>query len=334
MGIYSKVAIVILNWNGREFLEKFLAGVVEHSSARIVVVDNGSTDDSVEWMRKNFANVELICLGHNYGFTGGYNRSLPMVEAQYYILLNSDIEVTPGWVEPLVALMDSDPLIAAVQPKVRSYSYSHYFEYAGASGGFIDILGYPFCRGRVIGECEKDEGQYDSVREIFWATGAAFMVRAELYHRSGGLDDNFFAHQEEIDLCWRFKRQGFKVMASPDSVIYHVGAGTLPVWSPFKTYLNFRNNIAMLYKNLSIMRFILVYCVRFGTDFLRFLSYVTCVKFDFAVAILRGHRDFWRMRSRLDRHKAYGFGKVSEIYRGSIVLYYIFVSKKFGKLKV
>lgn len=333
MNIYNRVAVVILNWNGQEFLEKFLSTVVERSAARVVVVDNGSTDNSVEWMNENFPTVELICLDKNYGFTGGYNRSLPLIEAEYYILLNSDIEVTAGWVEPLVSLMDSDATIAAVQPKILSYSYKHYFEYAGASGGYIDTLGYPFCRGRLIGECEKDEGQYDTVCDIFWATGAAFMVRAELYHSTGGLDDNFFAHQEEIDLCWRLKRRGYRIMACPESVIYHVGAGTLPVWSPLKTYLNFRNNIAMLYKNLPVWRFIIVYCVRFWTDFLRLFSYLLTIKFDFAAAIFRGHRDFWRMRKRLNRQKEYGFGPVGEIYMGSIVLYYILVSKKFGKLK-
>lgn len=330
----SSVAVVILNWNGRGFLEKFLSGVITNSEplARVVVVDNGSTDDSVHWMQTHYADIELIVLDRNYGFTGGYNRSLKQIDADYYVLLNSDIQVTPGWLQPLIELMDSDRTIAAVQPKVLSYSHQQYFEYAGASGGFIDTIGYPFCRGRLIGSCEQDQGQYDTVREIFWATGAAFMVRADLYHSSGGLDDNFFAHQEEIDLCWRLKRQGYKIMVCPKSVIYHVGAGTLPVWSPLKTYLNFRNNIAMLYKNLTLLRFVIVYLVRFGTDFLRFLSYIFTIRFAFAAAIFRGHRDFWRMRSRLDRHCEYGFGRVGQIYRSSIVLHYIFVSKNFKKL--
>lgn len=332
--IRSRVAVVILNWNGRRYLEKFLASVIAHSEAlaEVIVADNGSIDDSVDWMRMNFPEVRLLVMDANYGFTGGYNRALEMVDAEYYILLNSDIEVSRGWIEPLLRVMDECPTVAAVQPKILSYSYNDFFEYAGASGGFIDSLGYPFCRGRLIGGCESDQAQYDTEREIFWATGAAMMVRASLYHNSGGLDENFFAHQEEIDLCWRLKRQGYKIMVAPSSVVYHVGAGTLPVWSPLKTYLNFRNNIAMLYKNLPVWRFAVVYCVRLGTDFLRLLSYLLSMKMSFAAAIFRGHRDFWRMRGRLERHKEYGFGSVGQIYKGSIVLFYLFVSKKFGKI--
>lgn len=330
----NTVAVVILNWNGRHYLEKFLPSVVAHSEplAEVIVADNASTDDSVEWLEQNFPSLRIIKLNENYGFTGGYNRALELIDATYFILLNSDIEVNKGWIEPMLSIMESDEMVAAVQPKILSYSYTQFFEYAGASGGFIDMLGYPFCRGRLIGECEQDNGQYEDAREIFWATGAAMMVRADLYFQSGGLDENFFAHQEEIDLCWRFKRQGYKIMAAPQSTVYHVGAGTLPIWSPKKTYLNFRNNIAMLYKNMTIRRFAVVYMIRLGTDMARALSYLLTFKVSFMTAILRGHRDFWRFRHALNRHPQYKHSTVSQTYKGSIVFRYIFVSKRFGKL--
>lgn len=330
----NRVSVVILNWNGRLYLEKFLASIIAHSTpqAEVIVADNGSDDDSVMWLQANYPEIRLILLSQNYGFTGGYNRALSQIDSEYYILLNSDIEVSQGWIIPLIELLDSDPQIAAVQPKIKSYTYNNFFEYAGASGGFIDTLGYPFCRGRLIGACEEDTGQYDTPREIFWATGAALMMRSHLYHQSGGLDENFFAHQEEIDLCWRLKRQGYKIAVAPSSVVYHVGAGTLPVWSPLKTYLNFRNNIAMLYKNLSLTRFALVYAIRLGTDFMRLFSYLLTFKISFAAAIFRGHRDFWRIRCKLNRHEEFGFEQVGQIYKGSIVLYYLMISKKFKNI--
>lgn len=330
----SRVAVVILNWNGRHYLEKFLPSVIAHSEplAEVIVADNASTDDSVEWLELNFPSTRIIKLEQNYGFAGGYNRALEQVEAKYFILLNSDIEVSRDWIEPMIEVMEGDDMVAAVQPKILSYSYNRFFEYAGASGGFIDILGYPFCRGRLIGECEQDDGQYDESREIFWATGAAMMVRADLYFSSGGLDENFFAHQEEIDLCWRFKRQGYRIVVVPGSKVFHVGAGTLPIWSPKKTYLNFRNNIAMLYKNMTLRRFAVVYLIRMATDFARAFSYLLTFKVSFMLAIFRGHRDFWRFRSSLNRHKEYSFSRVTQVYGGSIVLRYIFVSKRFGKL--
>ena len=333
----KSVAVVILNWNGREFLERFLGKVVERSGVegfetQVVVADNGSDDDSADFVARNFPAVQLIALDDNYGFTGGYNRALAAVAADYYVLLNSDIEVASGWLAPLVELMEGDPAIAAVQPKVKSFADREYFEYAGASGGFIDMLGYPFCRGRMIGAGEKDTGQYDDTREIFWATGAAMAVRADLYHSTGGLDDRFFAHMEEIDLCWRMKRRGYRIMAAPASVVYHIGGGTLPAWSPHKTYLNFRNNIAMLYKNLPAWRFALVLAVRIATDFARILTYLVRLKFRFVAAIFRGHRDFWRMRRKLERNPEWGFGPVGRIYRGSIVLRWLSGGKRFGHL--
>lgn len=334
------IAVVILNWNGRNFLEKFLPSVVERScGAKVVVADNGSTDDSVELVEEHFSSsVEIVRLEHNYGFAEGYNLALEEVKRRfegkcdYYVLLNSDVDVAPNWLEPIEELFKSDSNIAAVQPKILSFGRHTHFEYAGASGGFLDTLGYPFCRGRLINECEEDLGQYDDVREIFWASGAALAIRAEVYHRAGGLDSLFFAHMEEIDLCWRVRRMGYSIKVCPQSVVFHVGAGTLPVWSPMKTYLNFRNNIAMLYKNLTLGRFIAVYYFRLGTDFLRAFTYLISGKWKFTAAIFRAHRDFWRKRSKYAKHPEIPKLKAGEIYRGSIVLHYIFRSRNFKNL--
>ncbi len=330
----NNTAIVILNWNGSQFLELFLPQVVERSqNCDVYVADNGSTDDSLNLLKNKFPAVKTIELPNNSGYTGGYNKALKLIKAKYYILLNSDIEVTPDWTIPLINLMESDNTIAAAQPKIKSFHEKTKFEYAGAAGGFIDSLGYPFCRGRFIGAAtETDNGQYDDTREIFWATGAAMIVRADLYHEMEGLDENFFAHMEEIDLCWRLKRAGYKIMVCPSSTVYHVGGGTLPVWSPRKTYYNFRNNIAMLYKNLSTARFAWVYSIRLGTDFLRFLTYLIPMKFSFAGAIFKGHRDFWKMRSKLRTTEHITKKRVSQIYGGSIVLRQIFKGNIFGKM--
>ena len=217
-------AVVILNWNGREHLEQFLPSVVKHTprQVRIIVADNGSTDDSVEWIKKSYPDVEIILLGENHGFAKGYNIALEQVDAECFVLLNSDIEVTEGWLEPLVATITNSQDVGAVAPKLRSYGYRDMFEYAGAAGGYIDILGYPFCRGRILSTLESDSGQYDDKREVFWASGAAFCCRAELFRRMGGFDADFFAHMEEIDLCWRMQLAGYKVMVEPRSVVYHL----------------------------------------------------------------------------------------------------------------
>lgn len=247
------VAIVILNWNGKKFLEKFLPSVLQtsYSNKRIILADNASSDDSVLFVQQTYPRVEIIQNKHNEGFAKGYNTALRQVQSDYYVLLNSDVEVTPGWIEPVIRLMESDPAIAACQPKLLAYDDKTQFEYAGACGGWIDALGYPFTRGRVFEDCEKDHGQYDEAQECFWASGAALFVRAGIYQQLGGLDEYFFAHQEEIDLCWRIKLSGYKVYVQPASVVYHVGGGTLPKGNSRKTYLNFRNNLIMLYKNLS-----------------------------------------------------------------------------------
>jgi len=249
----KKVSVVILNWNGVGMLQTFLPKVVEYSKGEgmeVCVADNGSTDESVAWLEANCPDVRLIVLDKNYGFADGYNLALQQVEAEYVVLLNSDVEVTPHWLEPMQAYMDAHPEVAACQQKLRAERNKAYFEYAGASGGYLDCYGYPFCRGRIFDVVEKDEGQYDDVAPIFWATGAALFIRLKDYQEAGGLDGRFFAHMEEIDLCWRLHSRGRGIVCIPQSVVYHVGAATLKKENPRKTFLNFRNNLLMLYKNL------------------------------------------------------------------------------------
>jgi GT2 family glycosyltransferase len=246
------VSIVILNWNGRNFLEKFLPSVISSSyiNKKVIVADNASTDDSIGFLKAHYPEVTIIQNNSNEGFAKGYNTALRQVTADYYVLLNSDVEVTPGWIEPVIQLMESDSAIAACQPKILAFDNKKKFEYAGASGGWLDMFGYPFMRGRVFDDCEKDTGQYDDVQPCFWASGAAFFVKSSVYHELKGLDEFFFAHQEEIDFCWRAQLAGYKIYVQPASTVYHVGGGTLPKGDSRKTLLNFRNNLIMLAKNL------------------------------------------------------------------------------------
>lgn len=247
----DKVAIVILNWNGRKMMEQYLPSVIAHSQgATIYVADNASSDDSLEWLYIYYNKVKTILLDQNYGFADGYNRALKQVKAEYYVLLNSDVEVTPHWLEPLIDYMDTHSDVAACQPKLLSFVDKTKFEYAGAAGGFIDRFGYPFCRGRLFDTIEADNGQYDTKEEVLWATGACLLIRSTDYWKADGLDGRFFAHNEEIDLCWRLRIMGRKIVCLPDSVVYHLGGGTLPKGNPRKTFLNFRNNLTMLYKCL------------------------------------------------------------------------------------
>jgi GT2 family glycosyltransferase len=247
-----KVAIVILNWNGEEMLKRYLPTVMEYSrrAATVIVADNASTDGSLDFLRKSHQEVGIIELEKNWGFAEGYNKALAQVEAEYYVLLNSDVEVTHHWLTPLIEYMDVHPEVCACQPKLLSVRDKDSFEYAGASGGYLDRLGYPFCRGRLFDTVEQDNGQYDYATEVLWATGACLMIRAKDYWDAGGLDARFFAHNEEIDLCWRLRLMGRRIVCLPESEVYHVGGGTLPKSNPMKTYLNFRNNLTMLYKNL------------------------------------------------------------------------------------
>lgn len=248
-----KVSVVILNWNGQKMLEEYLPNIIAHCAmpdVELVIIDNGSTDNSVSWLETHYPDIRLVLLPENYGFADGYNKGLVDIDSEYTVLLNSDIQLTDGWLTPMIAFLDTHPEYAACQPKMLSLREPAYFEHAGACGGFIDHYGYPYCRGRVLSTVEKDEGQYDTPIDIDWASGAAMCVRTKLYREVGQLDGTFFAHMEEIDLCWRLRARGYKLRCIPQSVVYHLGGGSLPYESPRKTYLNFRNNLLMLYKNL------------------------------------------------------------------------------------
>jgi hypothetical protein len=252
LALTPSVAIVILNWNGRHYLQQFLPSVfaTQYDRYKIVIADNASSDDSISFLKQNYPQAEIIQLKKNFGFAKGYNEALKEVEADYYVLLNSDVEVTPGWLKPMIELLEEDVEHAACQPKILSYRNKQLFEYAGAAGGWLDAFGYPFARGRVFDICEEDRGQYDDTAEVFWASGAALIIRSEVYHKLKGFDEYFFAHQEEIDLCWRIQKEGYKIFCCPQSLVYHVGGGTLPRGNSLKTFLNFRNNQVMLAKNL------------------------------------------------------------------------------------
>jgi len=304
----KEIAIVILNWNGAQMLKQFLPNVQEYSrdEARIIVADNASTDNSLQLLKEHFAEVETIMLDKNYGFAEGYNKALRQVEAKYYVLLNSDVEVTHHWLTPLREMMDAHEDVAACQPKLLSYNDKDSFEYAGAAGGYLDRLGYPFCRGRIFDTVERDNGQYDNPQQVLWATGACLMIRSKDYWAAGGLDGRFFAHNEEIDLCWRLRLMGRKIYCLPDSQVYHVGGGTLPKGSPMKTFLNFRNNLTMLYKNLpdselqSVMRW------RYFLDYLAaFETLIVNRNWGDCKAIFRARKAYkkWRSDFAADRQR-------------------------------
>lgn len=262
-----KTAVVILNWNGKHWLEKFLPNVIQHSNdAEVIIADNNSSDNSIKFLEENYPNIRIIQNDGNFGYAKGYNLSLKQINAEYFVLLNSDIEVTKDWISPIISLMDSDRTISACQPKILDYNNKNEFEYAGASGGYIDKFGYPFCRGRIFDDLEEDKGQYNDATEVFWATGACLFVRSSHFWKVRGLDEDFFAHQEEIDLCWRLKNKGCKIMVEPTSVVYHVGGGTLQVGSPFKTHLNFRNNLYMMFKNLPLSSLFIIIPIRLVLD--------------------------------------------------------------------
>lgn len=331
----ARLSVVILNWNGRHHLEHYLPSVVAYTTgdAEVVVADNGSTDDSLEWLRATYPNLRIIGLDRNYGFAGGYNRAIREVESEYVLLLNSDVEVTRGWWQPLVELLDKEADVAAVAPKLLADRDRDSFEYAGASGGFIDYLGYPFCRGRILSTVECDEGQYDDRREIFWASGAALCCRREVFESMGGFDEDFFAHMEEIDLQWRMQLSGWRIMVEPRSRVYHLGGGTLPA-SPRKILLNHRNNLAMLYKCASPGQRMVVAVVRPFTDMLEALVNLLTLHPKRAWAIVRAwgefiawHRELGRKRREVVRRK-----EPKHIYRFSIILRYMFVRRKFNDM--
>ena len=293
----KRVAVVILNWNGEKMLREFLPDVVRHSTgAEIVVADNASTDGSLQMLEREFPTVRRIVLDRNYGFAQGYHLALEQVDAEFYLLLNNDVQVGADWLSPLLEYMDKNLHVAACQPKLLCHWDRTRFEYAGASGGYIDAWGYPYCRGRVMGTVEEDKGQYDEPASLLWATGAALMIRREAYWQVGGLDGRFFAHQEEIDLCWRLRSRGYGIACVPQSKVWHVGGGTLPKDSPHKTYLNFRNNLLLLYKNLPSERLETVMRVRFWLDALASVQFLLTGKWGSFLAVWRGRRDFFRMR--------------------------------------
>lgn len=296
----DRIAIVILNWNGAAMMRRYLPTVVKYSAgeATVYVADNASTDDSLLLLEADFPGCKVIKLDRNWGFAEGYNKALAQIEAEYYLLLNSDIEVTHHWLTPLLEFMDAHPEAAACQPKLLSLADRDCFEYAGACGGFIDRYGYPFCRGRIFDTVERDGGQYDYRQEIFWATGAAMMVRSADYWRAGGLDGRFFAHNEEIDLCWRLRLMGRKIFCIPESCVYHVGGGTLPKGNPMKTFLNFRNNLTMLYKCLPENELRHVMRVRWVLD------YVAAFEMLLLKGSLGDFKAVWRARRAFARWKA------------------------------
>jgi GT2 family glycosyltransferase len=326
-----RIAVVILNWNGRKYLEQFLPTLIRHTmdEAEIIVADNASGDDSVSFLQQHYPAIKIIQNPENEGFSRGYNLALKQVEAEYYILLNSDIEVTPNWIRPVIDLMEKDPAVAACQPKIRSYHERSKFEYAGAAGGFIDKYGYPFCRGRLFQTLEEDHGQYDDAIEIFWATGACMFIRAGLFHQSGGLDEDFFAHMEEIDLCWRLKNQGYKIMYCPGSTVFHIGGGTLPKISWRKTFYNFRNNFYLLYKNLPDDLVNEVFFKRLFLDGIAAMKFLVTAGFKDFWAIYKAHSSFYSTLGQTKaKRKLLQHAPLRNVYRRNIVFEYFLRKKK------
>lgn len=331
-----KVAVVILNWNGKDILKTFLPSVINYSKeAELIIVDNGSTDNSILFLKEEYSQIRIIDNKQNYGFAEGYNKGLKEIEADYYVLLNSDVEVTPSWISPIIELMENDTQIACCQPKLLSYLEKNKFEYAGGAGGFIDYLGYPFCRGRIFNSLEEDKGQYDDNKEIFWATGAALFVRASIYKEFNGLDEDFFAHQEEIDFCWRVKNAGYKVYYCSKSICYHLGGGTLNKTSPFKTFLNFRNNLYLLYKNLPEERRKKVFFMRFFLDIIASITFLLQGKVGEFNAVYNAYIAFFKTKKQMKQKRRPIINhNIKEIFTSSIVFsYYIKKKRKFSKLK-
>jgi GT2 family glycosyltransferase len=330
----TKVAVVILNFNGENLLRQFLPSVIQHSpQAEIVVADNGSTDDSLALLKKEFPGVRAVILDKNYGFCGGYNRALQHVNADLYVILNSDIEVTSNWLIAPLKLLENDKSVAAVQPKILSYKEKNKFEYAGAGGGFIDTLGYPFCRGRVFDHVEEDRGQYNDEREIFWASGACLIIRSSAFHKFNGFDEDFFAHMEEIDLCWKINRSNQKIFYCGHSTVYHLGAGTLAYDNPRKTFLNFRNGLALIYKHMGSGELVFKLPFRMMMDWLAALIFLLKGKSKNASAVFEAHADFFRQakknsvkrRAIVDQYPTYDR---RTIHPGLIIFDYFLRKKK------
>ncbi|MDR1199815.1 MAG: glycosyltransferase family 2 protein [Prevotellaceae bacterium] len=332
----TKVAVVILNWNGRKILEEFLPSVIKNTvceQTKIVIADNGSTDDSLEFLLQNFPGTEQIILDRNYGFAGGYNRALEKISAKYFVLLNSDVEVTENWLAPLISHLDENDNVAACMPKILSYRQKTHFEYAGAAGGYIDRYGYPFCRGRILNSIEIDEKQYDMPVNVFWAAGACMIVRSEIYNRLKGFDEDFFAHMEEIDLCWRIQHAGYSLACIPQSAVFHLGGGTLETDNPKKIYLNFRNNLFMLVKNLPEKKFKRTVFARLALDFFSAAVFLVSLKLTGFAAVIKAHFHFYKSIGilRKKRREILEFSKISEVpnmYGKSILLKFFKSGKK------
>lgn len=338
----TKIAVVILNWNGSEMLRTFLPSVLQYSQTEgveVVVADNASTDNSLSILAENFPTVRVIKLTENHGFADGYNLALKQVEAEYYVLLNSDVQVTGHWLEPMVQYLDTHPEVAACQPKIRSWKYPDYFEYAGACGGFLDRYGYPFCRGRIMEVLEKDNGQYETVIPVFWATGAAMFIRSADYWEVGGLDGRFFAHMEEIDLCWRLRSRGRGIVCIPQSEVFHVGAATLKKDNPQKTFLNFRNNLVMLYKNLPGKELKQVMFIRGILDYIAAFTFLLKGQVASAKAVYRARCEYKRLKKNFTSDRETNMKKTTLSYiperiKGSIlVAYYLKRQKKYSQLR-
>ncbi len=326
-----EIAVTILNWNGKSWLEKFLSNVVVNSpEATVYVIDNASTDDSIPFVQLNFPQVPIIQLDKNYGFAEGYNQGLAHIEADYFVLLNSDVEVTPKWITPIIEKMEANPRLAVCMPKLKSFHNPDFFEYAGAAGGFIDKYGYPFCHGRLFDSIEKDEGQYDNDCEIFWASGAALFVKANIYKELGGLDKDFFAHMEEIDFCWRVKNAGYSIQYIHNSEVFHVGGGSLPKENPFKTFLNFRNNLFMLHKNLPDDCYKTIIFKRRLLDAVSWLNFMVHLDFKNAKEIIHAHKEYRRAISTLnEKRKQIPSKRIHpEMYSKSIVWAFFVAHKK------
>lgn len=329
---HPSVAIVILNWNGRKFLEQFLPSVVAsvYNNKRIIVADNASTDDSVAFVKAQYPQIEIIINESNEGFAKGYNTALQQVQSDYYVLLNSDVEVAANWIIPVIDLMETDAMIAACQPKLLAWHKKNQFEYAGASGGWLDTFGYPFMRGRVFDICEEDKGQYNTAQQCFWASGAALFVKARLYHQLGGLDEYFFAHQEEIDFCWRMQLAGYKIYVQPASVVYHVGGGTLPKGNSKKTFLNFRNNLIMLAKNLPVADALWKIPFRIGLDAISAWQNLFRGDGGYFMAIVKAHVHFFKWILLSKKQSVFPLKKDRKpvgLYNGSVVWQH-FIKKK------
>jgi GT2 family glycosyltransferase len=329
----SSVAIVILNYNGRHYLEKFLPNIIRYSQGyQIWVADNASTDQSIEWLNGQYPELKTLVISENKGYAGGYNEALNRISSDYYILLNSDIEVTENWIEPVIALMESDTKIAACQPKIRAFDLPTHFEYAGAAGGYMDYLGYPFCRGRIFDTREEDLGQYDDEKDVFWATGACLFIRATAFHEAKGFDESFFAHMEEIDLCWRLLNMQYRITYCGKSVVYHVGGGTLHKSNPRKTFLNYRNNLIMLFKNLPKGRRWKTVLIRLVLDGISSVRFMATGAWPDVIAIIRAHFAFYALIPSLTKNTKRTTYRAPLYYRSVVWEYFVLGKHRFNQL--